>query len=548
MKTKTVILVLIAIISTFALFSCFSKDENEVWEDEPIKKVYLSAYHQNDYCIETEFLPEEENSHIYVAIRPHLYDFDGYYTERNGKGMKAFDTEGVPTQEFREYCLQNLEKHIAVYANATPKPCTITFINPYGEAPEPMTVDCDTYVNLPTEVYRTGYRFQGWDENENAYRGDEGMFTYATEYTLYAVFDPIKVDIICEDMPTSIMRHTVEYDADYTFRYADKYGYNFVGYFSEENGQGTQYTDSTGKSLASWNVEITDYSTVHVYPYFVPATNYKIYIPNDYLKPYITVTYVDFYGIGSGRNLEKTYSNSRPIEFITPQKLPTGHVFDGWYLDSSLTKKFSYDEPVSDDLILYPRTYKPSAYLASFGYRQIDSDQTYKYELSTDKVREPSFMCTYSGYLTVTLSVEGPDDKMVSFSLSRSNGGSTMYRLYNGETATWRIKVNEEDIIKIYMDGYAADNETQTVTVSFTELGLKGKTAEVDIPEVFTVGVTQGNRYSLPKNTESIYTFKGYYTEANGQGIRLTDEDGNSIGDYEFDRDIYAYGYYVIEE
>ena len=33
-----------------------------------------------------------------------------------------------------------------------------------------------------------------------------------------------------------------------------------------------------------------------------------------------------------------------------------------------------------------------------------------------------------------------------------------------------------------------------------------------------------------------------------GEGTRLTDAEGNSLADYQFDSDIYAYGYYVKEE
>lgn len=555
MKIKALILTLIAMISSFALFSCFSNNNDDDYgEGTPIPTVYLNVHNPDGYSSEYKFNPHSDfdandvNNSIYIPFHAHLYDFDGYYTEKNGQGMKVCDAEGNITREFNDYCLENTNTQISIYPNAMPKKCTITFINPYGEVPEPIVTDCDKYVDLPMEISRTGYRFRGWSEYSTDWTGSDYINTGATEFTLYAIFEPLKINVYCEGAPAGEKSVTVEYDADFTFKYKDRNGYNFVGYFSEEDGRGTQYTDDTGKSIAPWSVAITDYSTVYVYPYYVPAEQYTVYIPNDYLQTYVTVTYVDFYGIGSGQNLEKTYSNSIPIKFIAPQKLPTGHVFEGWYLDSALTKKFHYDKPISEDLILYPKTYKPSTYLASFGYTQIDSDQTHVRELGTYEDRQMSFMCTYSGYLTITVSVEGPDAKQLTVSYSKNNSGGNMMRLYGVDSGTWRIQVKEEDILKIYLEGYAGENESQKVTVSFTELGMKDKVAEVAIPEVFTVSVTGGNRYTLPTNPNSTYKFMGYYTEENGKGTRLTDAEGNSLADYQFDSDIYAYGYYVKEE
>lgn len=57
--------------------------------------------------------------------------------------------------------------------------------------------------------------------------------------------------------------------------------------------------------------------------------------------------------------------------------------------------------------------------------------------------------------------------------------------------------------------------------------------------------VTYGDNYSLPVQKIKDFSFKGYYTKPNGEGTRLTDEQGNSIDAYLFARDITAYPYYI---
>ena len=53
-----------------------------------------------------------------------------------------------------------------------------------------------------------------------------------------------------------------------------------------------------------------------------------------------------------------------------------------------------------------------------------------------------------------------------------------------------------------------------------------------------------GDTYTLDYLEKSGYTFLGYYTEKNGKGIQLTDEDGRSIGVWNIDYDCVIYPHY----
>lgn len=60
------------------------------------------------------------------------------------------------------------------------------------------------------------------------------------------------------------------------------------------------------------------------------------------------------------------------------------------------------------------------------------------------------------------------------------------------------------------------------------------------------VTVTYGDNYVLPILEVQDFTFDGYYTMPNGEGAKLTDENGISLGGYEFAESIVAYPYYIL--
>ncbi len=57
--------------------------------------------------------------------------------------------------------------------------------------------------------------------------------------------------------------------------------------------------------------------------------------------------------------------------------------------------------------------------------------------------------------------------------------------------------------------------------------------------------VTFDDDYTLVPATKTDYDFIGYYTEKDGNGIKLTDEKGNSLKKYAFEENISAYPYFI---
>ena len=64
------------------------------------------------------------------------------------------------------------------------------------------------------------------------------------------------------------------------------------------------------------------------------------------------------------------------------------------------------------------------------------------------------------------------------------------------------------------------------------------------LPEYFEYDVTNGNSYQLDVFPKYGYEFQGYYTKPNGEGTKVTDENGKSIVAYDFESDIKLYPYY----
>jgi hypothetical protein len=131
-----------------------------------------------------------------------------------------------------------------------------------------------------------------------------------------------------------------------------------------------------------------------------------------------------------------------------------------------------------------------------------------------------------------------------------TNQSKNLQYIENGQEVSCTIKVNAGDVLNLTMRGHIDANSTQnqTLKVTFSGLGVEGKKASVEIPEYFSYEVTQGNSFTLPVSIKNGYVFKGYYTEKNGGGTRLTDGKGNSIADYLLGADAYLYPYFELEE
>ena len=109
-------------------------------------------------------------------------------------------------------------------------------------------------------------------------------------------------------------------DEPVNFGVYEKDGYTFHGYYTEDNGQGTQIADETGQALSNWTIE----EDVTLYPYY-EATKFNI-------------SYIDYDGELVDPNYEYVYEYYITSDEITlPTLSKTGYTFIGWYDNEECT-------------------------------------------------------------------------------------------------------------------------------------------------------------------------------------------------------------------
>lgn len=95
--------------------------------------------------------------------------------------------------------------------------------------------------------------------------------------------------------------------------YEEKPGYEFLGYFTGENGTGSQMTDEEGKSLQGYNI----------------ADNATLY-PHYQLKEFSITYHSDDGELADGAIYDEVYT-SLDEDIILPTLTKKGYTFDGWY-------------------------------------------------------------------------------------------------------------------------------------------------------------------------------------------------------------------------
>lgn len=133
---------------------------------------------------------------------------------------------------------------------------TYKFLDNDGTTLKEETIDYGATIvppDIPTD--KDPYTFDYWEGFiEGMTIEDDIIFTATYKYKKYNVsvvgFKNIKSEAV--------------FNSSYTIIPATKYGYEFLGYYTEENGQGTKLTDENGNSLAVYTTE----GDTSVYPHF----------------------------------------------------------------------------------------------------------------------------------------------------------------------------------------------------------------------------------------------------------------------------------------
>jgi uncharacterized repeat protein (TIGR02543 family) len=254
------------------------------------------------------------------------YIFDGWYTSRNGFGSQFTDSTPVTGD-------------ITVYAKWTPV-YTVTF-NADGGSPDMQTKtvkggEALGSSNMPPEPTKSGYIFDGWYTEGN---GGGSQFTGSTvangDITVYAKWMPVytvtfNADGGSPDTQTQVVKMggtvgSLNMPSDPT-----RSGYIFGGWYTEGNGGGSQFTDSTAV-----NGDIT------VYAKWTPV--YTVTFNADGGNPDTQTRVVEIGGTVGSSNMPPSPTRSH-------------HVFGGWYTSSGGNgNRFTASTKVTGDITVYAK-------------------------------------------------------------------------------------------------------------------------------------------------------------------------------------------------
>ncbi len=114
-----------------------------------------------------------------------------------------------------------------------------------------------TYMNLCDENFYVLYESYGYSPSIKR-SVTAGQLYYVAIRTNYTQTIGLTINGTAAPAVNVTVNHvdkaTVEYGSHYTLPVATKMGYEFVGYFTQPNGQGIQLTDGSGQSLAPYGV------------------------------------------------------------------------------------------------------------------------------------------------------------------------------------------------------------------------------------------------------------------------------------------------------
>lgn len=397
-----------------------------------------------------------------------------YTVTYNGNGGTAEREFDVAEYGFGGYALndtQYIDETGAIIANA-------------DDIHEDMTLNVSwtpTGVLLPG-AERTGYELLGWytDAEEGEFVGNKNdelgpsengeIFAHWKAKTYTVTLNPFPGDGGDETV-------TATYDADMPeAEMPTRTGYTFKGYFTEEEGKGTQYYNEDGTSAKAWDVddEITLYASWE-------ANKYDITL--------------DRQGATSGdEQITVTYDAEMP-EAVMPEK--ENHLFRGYFTEENGEGEQFYDKD-GKGVKTWDKTDVDTLYANWLALRTITVENTVSGTMG-NKQREFDFKITFENsdvdltepHMTFKKS-DGNEGE-----LTLDENGSFNFQLSHGETIEFH-NVPDGTEYSVEESGYeyytvTSTNEAGTVendiTVSFENNHNVAIPTDLDAG-IFTIGVT----------------------------------------------------------
>ena len=420
------------------------------------------------------------------------YEFDGYFTEVNGGGTQYYKSDGTSTNNWDK------TSDTTIYAKWTVKTYTVKLDRQEGSGgSDSVTATYDDAMPSITVPTRPGYTFDGYYTEKNGggkqYYNADGTsarnWNKASDTTLYAKWmaDTYKVTFDPQPGSGGSSSVTAKYGlAMFTpIALPTRPGYTFGGYYTEENGGGTQYYKADGTSEKNWD-QTGD------------TTLYAKWTANTY-----KVTFDPQPGSGGSSSKPVTYDAAMP-SITVPTR--SGYTFGGYYTE------------VNGDGTQY---YKADGTSAKNWDKTGDTTLYAKWTCATYTVTfdpQPGSggsISVTAAYDSAMPSIEKPTRAGYAFGgyYTSANGGGTQY--YNADGTSAR-KWNKTSDTTLYAKWVA-----KTYTVTLDRQSGSGGSSSATAPYGSAMP-------SITVPTRTGYTFGGYYTEADDDGTQYYNAAGTS--------------------
>ena len=375
-------------------------------------------------------------------------------------------------------------------------------------------------------IIRTGYNFCGWYFKDELF--ESGTWNYLSDVSLTAkwVAETYQVKLnLNGGVIEKDSEFNIEYDSYLVLPIPTKTGYTFSGWFDSDN----QVFDQT------WN-----YLTNKTFSAKWTAINYSVSMHDVSIKLY-NVRYD--YNDGRGTFKEVKLGIGDSVEYLIPESQDKNTFFVGWYRDPECKNLYQFNDEITESFQLFAKW----KVIDMVNFIALKGNTVLNRQAYINPSEPIVFVAPYTGQLSLKVSgvktdfyicydiYKYVDDKGLrcgNIKVNSEGAPSTSY----GET---NLNVKEGDIY--YLRLYSATDIVTTMKMNINfelinKLDLKSKV--VSKLNFNSIDVTYDSQFNLTKLNYCGYEFKGWYSEVNGNGLKI---DTESTWKYTNVLDIYPY-------
>lgn len=578
--------------TTIKLYQNYGSNSYTTTTSKKIKKYTLYAWNDGTTLYSLGINMYANASKTYTAYYEYFEDYEYatlptltrsseqitlYTVSFNGNGV----TNPDPQSTYKNVSYSHLGWNSGTSTTATSNPTYAAGISLYLANDSNLcavwsttTTSQKTSITLPSPT-RSGYTLEGWYNGTTKVGNGGASYTPTDNITLKANWvenNPIYTISLNQQSGTGTSPTTIylKYNNGWYSNYAattsissittpTKTGYSFGGYYTQQNGNGTQIIYANGNIVSGRLTTFTANSTI--YAYWIPNTVAISY------RPYSTVTNTAYSASSEGSQIKEVSSNRTYFhnlsygESSAPYKASEfglskpGYTFNGWLVEGT-------SNTILDENTSYPST----AYTAYDNSTKSTANATgvinvlaaqwtpIKYAINFSPGTGSGAMAAQEkthgvAYTLPSCSFTSPSANVQNYTITLKNSDGTDYdtktctRTTPYVFNTWRLNSTSGDSYSVgsnYTTNAAATFYATWSTGTGSGSVSLGSIPNYSINQGYTVsfdgnGATNPASQSTTKKTD--YTFKGWGTS---QGTSTASYNSTSNYAFTSDKTLYA--------